>query len=305
MISSTELLAFVRAVELGGFSVAARDLNLSPSAVSKLVSRLEERLAVRLLNRSTRRLNLTAEGATFFTRSKGILEEMRDAEIEVSQLQARPRGLLRITVGVAFGLHQFVPALPRFQALYPDIQIELNVTDRLVDIIKEQTDIAIRTGALRNSALRAHKICDLQRLICAAPAYLSQYGIPQEPRELVRHNCIVLRSGAALHRWPFSGPKGPKVIEVSGSITANNAETVLQLGLMGAGIIRLGDNIVGEEIRKGKLIPLLSDRHLPEPLPLHAVYLHKQHKTTRVSAMLDFLLQQFAHAPWRHSVSVT
>lgn len=290
---------FVRSVELGGFSAAARDLQLTPSAISKLVSRLENRLGVRLLNRSTRKLNLTSEGAAFFSRSQRILADIRDAEAEVAQFRTRPRGLLRMNVGVAFGLHQLVASLPAFQERYPEIQIELNVTDRVIDLLKEEADIAIRTGELRDSALRARKICDLHRLICAAPAYLSRHGIPGAPHDLLRHNCIVLRGTTLLNRWPFRGAKGRQVIEVSGNVTANNAETVLQLGILGVGIIRLGDNIVGEEIHRGALIPLLSGHHYAEPLPVHAVYLHKQHRTLKVNAMLEFLLQEFAHAPWR------
>lgn len=301
MDSPGEMAAFVRVIELGGFSAAARHFGLTPSALSKLVTRLEARLAVRLLNRTTRKLMLTVEGEAYFARCQRILADIQEAEAEVTRYRWRPRGLLRVNVGVAFGLHQMAQAMPLFLERYPEIKLELDVTDRMVDLLEEGSDLALRTGPLPDSTLIARKICDLQRVICAAPAYLARYGIPHMPDDLANHNCISISGSAKLNQWPFQTSSGRQTLTVMGNATANNAETVLQLGLAGMGIIRLGDNIVGDEIRRGSLIPLLTNSHLVEPLPLNAVYPQGRHRSPKVVAMIDFLVQQFAGAPWRQT----
>jgi len=299
MDSPGEMAAFVRVIELGGFSAAARHFGLTPSALSKLVTRLEARLAVRLLNRTTRKLMLTVEGEAYFSRSQRILAEIQEAEAEVTRYRMRPRGLLRVNVGVAFGLHQMAQAMPLFLERYPDIKLELDVTDRMVDLLEEGADLALRTGPLPDSTLIARKICDLQRVICAAPSYLARYGIPHIPDDLANHNCIAISGSAKLNQWPFQTSSGRQTLTVTGNVTANNAETVLQLGMAGMGIIRLGDNIVGDEISRGSLIPILTNSHLVEPLPLNAVYPQGRHRSPKVGAMIDFLVQQFAGTPWR------
>ena len=298
-----EMAAFVRVIELGGFSAASRDLGLTPSALSKLVSRLEARLGVRLINRSTRALNLTAEGEIYFARSQRILAEVRDTEAEVVRTRERPRGLLRMSVGSAFGLHQLARVVPQFLERYPETQLDLTVTDRLVDVIKESTDLALRTGPLPDSNLVARKICDLQRVICAAPTYLARYGIPRMPEDLRQHNCIVINTSAKLAQWPFKTAKGQCTIPVSGNVSTDNAEALLQLALAGTGIIRLGDNIVGDAISRGSLVPVLTETHLVEALPLNAIYPRGRHRSPKVGAMLDFLVEQFSNAPWRQGVA--
>lgn len=294
-----EMEAFVRSVELGGFSAAARKLGLTPSALSKLVSRLEGRLGVRLLNRTTRRLAPTTEGELFVARCRKILAEIEDAENEVSRSIERPRGRLRVTVGVAFGTHQLVPALPRFLERYPEVEVELNVDDRTIDVVKEGFDIAVRTGPLRDTSLVARSICDLERVICASPFYLARHGVPRSPDDLAKHNCIAIAGVPASARWPFETSLGRRVIEVAGNVTANNAECVLQLALMGLGIVRINEVTVGEEIRKGRLVPVLVDLHDIEPVLLHAVYPSGRHRLPRVAAMLEFLVESFGRAPWR------
>src|SRR5687768_5243976 len=164
-MNQNDMAAFVRAVERGGFSSAARDLGLTPSAVSKLVTRLEDRLGVRLLNRTTRRLALTAEGETFFQRSQRILADIAEAEEEVGRSRVQPRGLLRVNVGTAFGMHQLAPALPDFFARHPEIQVELTITDRLVDLIEEGADMGLRLGLLADSSLIARRICEVERVV--------------------------------------------------------------------------------------------------------------------------------------------
>ncbi|MEO8385465.1 MAG: LysR family transcriptional regulator [Betaproteobacteria bacterium] len=300
-----EMRAFVRSVELGGFSAAARDLDLTPSALSKLVTRLEDRLGVRLMNRTTRKLALTAEGDAYFTSAKRILIEIEEAEEEVTRFSKSPKGLLRVNTGVAFGLHQLAPALPRFLERYPEMEIDININDRVIDLVEEGVDVAIRSGVLRDSSLTARKICDMQRVICASPAYLKKHGTPRTQLDLLNHNCISISAAPQLRRWPFATPNGIETIEVKGNVSANNAETLLQLAATGVGIIRLSDVIVSDGIRAGWLKPILTDVHHREPLPLSALYLPGKHKSPRVAAFVNFLVETFATAPWRHGLEVS
>lgn len=304
MESPGEMKAFVRTVELGGFSAAARDLSLTPSALSKIATRLEDRLGVRLMNRTTRKLALTAEGEAYFASAKRILTDIEEAEAEVTRFAALPKGLLKVNVGVAFGLHQLAPAMAKFLARYPDIELDITVTDRLIDLVEEGADVAIRNGVLRDSSLVAKKICDLHRVICASPAYLKKYGTPKKPSDLLHHNCISISSAPQLRRWPFDSKThvgdGIEYIDVKGNITANNAESLLQLAAAGVGIIRLTDVIVGDGIRAGWLTPILLDCHHVEPLPLSAVYPQGRHKSPRVAAFVSFLVETFAETPWRY-----
>lgn len=299
MSTSTEMTAFVRAVERGGFSQAARELGLTPSAVSKLVTRLEDRLGVRLLNRTTRSLALTPEGEAFLVRSQRILADIAEAEDEVARFRARPRGLLRVNVGSAFGMHQLAPALPDFLERHPEVQVELSINDRVVDLIEEGADIGIRTGSLADSSLIARHICDVERVICASPEYLRKHGTPKKPDELLEHNCLRLASFPTLWRWPFDSAEGVRQVEIGGRVTATDAETLVRLAVAGAGIVRLVDVVAAEGIRSGELVPILKDSHHVEPIPLHVVYPQGRHRSPKVAAMVDFLVERFASAPWR------
>jgi len=294
-----EMEAFVRSIELGGFSAAARELKLTPSALSKLVSRLEGALKVRLLNRTTRKLTPTAEGELFLARCRRILAEMEDAESEVGRSRERPRGKLRMNVGVGFATHQFVPALPRFFERYPEVQLELAVEDRVVDMQKENIDITVRAGPPADLSVVARKICEVERVVCASPAYLARHGAPRSPDELLRHNCIFVAGTFARNQWAFETPAGRRVIEIGGAVTVNNADCVLQLVRMGFGIVRLNEFIVADDLRRRTLVRVLPEFHCAEPVPMHALYPHMRHRLPRVAAMLDFLVESFAHAPWR------
>ena len=299
MSAPSDMMAFVRAVELGGFSIAAREMGLTPSAISKLVTRLEDRLGVRLLNRTTRRLALTPEGEAYFHRSQRILADIGEAENEVARFRAQPKGLLRINVGSAFGMHQLVPALPEFLARHPEMQVELTLTDRVVDLIEEGADLGIRLGKLIDSSLVARKVCDVERVVCASPGYLRKHGTPRKAQDLLGHNCLSMAHAPGLRRWPFEARDGVKHLEVSGNATASSADALLQLALLGLGVIRLSDVIVGGAIGDGRLVALLEDVHHKEPLPLHAVYPQGRHRSPRVAAMVDFLVEHFSQAPWR------
>lgn len=299
MDRTAEMTAFVRAVETGGFSAAARDLGLTPSALSKLVGRLEDRLGVRLLHRTTRRLQLTAEGETFLNRARPILTALDEAEAEVAAAGAQPRGLLRVNCGSAFGRHQLTPAIPRFLEKYPEIELDLTIDDLAPVPIDERYDLTLRIGALDESSVVARRICNLERVICAAPAYLERHGTPRTPDDLQRHNCLWITSLPALRRWPFDTDDGIRVVHISGNVAANNAETVLQLAVAGVGITRLTDVIVGDALRRGALVPILTEWHHVEPVPLFATYPSGRHLAPKVRAMMDFLVEQFGHTPWR------
>ena len=293
------MTAFVTAVESGGFSAAARDLGLTPSALSKLVTRLENRLGARLLHRTTRRLQLTPEGEAFFHRAQRILSAIDEAEAEVTESGTRPRGTLRLHCGSAFGMHQLAPAIPRFLEQHPEVRIDITISDAPLPAMEEGVDLAIRIGPLDESSMVARRICNLQRVICASPAYLARCGTPQMPDDLQRHNCLWISSLPALRRWPFDTEEGIRVVHVGGNVVANTAETVLQLAVAGVGITRLTDIIVGDAIGRGELLPILADWHHAEPVPLFATYPSGRHLSPKVKAMVDFLVETFGNAPWR------
>jgi DNA-binding transcriptional LysR family regulator len=297
MDTTNDMRAFVRVVEYQSFSAAAVVLGLTPSAVSKLVSRLEDRLGVRLLHRTTRRLALTSEGEVYFARARQILADIEEVEAEVTKSRGSPRGRLHVHTSNAFGVHQLAPALPEFLMRYPDIEVELSITDRIVDLVGERADVAIRGGPIADTSLSARKIGEFERTICAAPSYLARRGVPRTPAELASHVCVV--AAPMPSRWPFRTRTGLDLVEIMPRVTTDNGEAALRLALDGAGIARLADVIIGEPIRSGLLVPLLTDVHHTELLPLSAIYLAGRHRLPKVRVFLDFLVEQFASAPWR------
>lgn len=299
MDRSAQMTAFVRSVDTGSFSAAARELKLTPSALSKLVTRLEDRLGARLLQRTTRRLHLTPEGEAFYLRARRILADMAEAETEVAQSASRPQGLLRLHCGSAFGMHQLAPAIPYFLESHPGVHLDITISDQPLGAVEEGIDLAIRIGPLDESSMVARRICNLQRVICAAPSYLAKYGTPTTPDDLYQHNCLWITSLPVLRRWPFDTVEGIRVVHIDGNVVANNAETVVQLAVAGVGITRLTDVIVGDAIQRGELVPILTDWHHVEPVPLYATYPSGRHLSPKVRAMVDFLVERFAGTPWR------
>lgn len=287
-----EMEAFVRSVDLGGFSAAARQLQLSPSGISKLVSRLEATLHVRLLNRTTRKLTATAEGELFLLRCRRVLAELEDAESELGRRREQPRGKLRLHVGVGFATHLLVPELPRFLARFPEIEVELIVEDRTFDLTREGVDISVRPGAVADTSLVARRLGEFERVVCASPQYLALHGAPRSPDELAQHRCIgLVLPGRA--QWPFETPSGRRVIQIAAATSANSNDSVLQLALMGLGIVRLNDFVVARDLRAGRLAGVLTDFHCADKVPMHALYVHDRHRLPRVAAMLDFLVDIF------------
>jgi DNA-binding transcriptional LysR family regulator len=291
-----DMRAFVRVVERQGFSAAATSLGLTPSAVSRLVSKLEERLGLRLLHRTTRRLRLTSEGEVYFARARSILADIDEVETEVRKLRGAPRGRLSINTSNAFGIHQLAPALSDFLQRYSEIEVELSFTDRVTDLITEHADIAIRAGQVNELSLRAQKFAEFERIICAAPSYLERRGVPHKQADLAKHVCIVAVPSSP---WPFQTHEGTEFLKILPRVTSDNGEAALQLALDGVGIVRLADVIVAQEIRHGRLVQLLADVHKSELVPLSAVYAPGRHRLPKVSVFLDFLVERFGSAPWR------
>ncbi|TRZ64214.1 MAG: LysR family transcriptional regulator [Rhodocyclaceae bacterium] len=303
MNRTEEINAFVVSVESGGFSAAARKLGLTPSALSKLVSRLEDRLGSRLLHRTTRRLQLTAEGETFFNRVRPVLAALDDAEAEIREASASPRGLLRMRCGSVFAVHQLTRAIPRFLEQHPGIALDLIISDVSTSASDEHVDLAIQIGMPAETTAVVRRICNVTRIICAAPAYVEKFGMPQTPDDLHQHNCLWITSLPALRRWSFDTDEGIRVVPIDGNVIANNAEMVLQLALAGVGITCLSDVVVGESIRRGLLVPVLAAWHHVEAIPLVASYPSSRNLSPKVRAMVDFLVSEFGHAPWRQSSS--
>jgi DNA-binding transcriptional LysR family regulator len=295
---ASEMAAFVRVVESKGFSAAAPALGLTPSAVSKLVTRLETRLGVRLLQRTTRALHLTEEGEIFYAAAQRIVGEIATLEGEIAGQSGTPRGLLRVTTSLAFATHQLAPVLSEFLARHPLVQLDLLPTDRVVDMVEEGIDVAIRIGRLADTSFMARKIGEDRRLICAAPSYLARHGTPRRPDDLARHNCILSRERTYLNRWPFKIDGQLTEVEVGGRLAVNEGELQMQLALQGIGIVRLTRLTMAQAIREGALVRLLEDFSADEPVAIHAVYPHRRHLAPKVPALVNFLIEKFTPPPW-------
>src|SRR5262245_14931503 len=298
-MDTSEMRAFVYVAEHQSFSGAAAVLGLTPSAVSKLISRLEERLGIRLIHRTTRRVSMTSEGDVYFARARQILADIDEMEMEVARSRGSPRGHLRVNTSTGFGIHQLAPALPEFLTCYPDIDVELSITDRVVDLVADHADMTIRSGPIIDMSVTARKIADYNRVICAAPDYIAQQGVPHAPADLANHGCIGMAFQTPV-QWAFRTRSGMiQNIDIVPRVTTDNGETALRLALAGAGIVRLADIMVGEPIRRGELVPLLMEVHHAEPIALSALYLAGRHRLPKVRVFLDFLIGRFGSAPWR------
>ncbi|ANH03483.1 LysR family transcriptional regulator [Shinella sp. HZN7] len=287
-----EMDVFVLAAELKSFSAAGRKLGLSPSAVSKLVTRIEDRLGARLLVRTTRRLELTAEGEVYLGRARRILAEIAETErIVAAGARVVPRGPLRVNASVGFGERYILPLAPAFLSLYPEIELDLTLTDGVIDVIGERADVAIRSGPLRVSSLKARKLLESREVVVAAPAYLDRAGTPRYPDELVAHNCLRFNFRRSMEGWPFLSGDGKAVAvrEVSGNMLVSSGAILRQLCLDGLGIGRIGRFHVEEDIAAGTLVPLLEDYNPGEVEIVHAVFAGHEHLAARIRAFIDFL----------------
>ena len=294
-----ELEAFVRCIELSSFSAAARELRVTPSALSKLVSRLELALKVRLVARTTRRITPTPEGELFVARCRRVLAELEDAETEVGRSRERPRGLLRMHLGVGVAMHLVVDALPKFLERHPEVSVDLLIEDRRPDLTRENIDISVRPWQPESPNFVVRKIFDFERMLVASPAYLKRHGQPRTPEDLARHRCMGVSFIPAPTQWLFQMPAGPRAFEMKLGAAVNNADFVYRLALSGIGIARLNEFIAAPALRDGRLVQVLAEYHCKENLSMLAIYPQVRHRLPRVAAMLDFLTQSFSGQPWR------
>lgn len=295
MDSVAGMRIFVRVVDAGSFSAAGRQLGVAPSSVSRRISDLEYELGARLFHRTTRKLSLTEAGRLFHERAAQILVEVEEAKLAISQIGGAPSGILRLTVPASVGRLHIAPALAAFQERFPAVQIVLSMTDRLVDLVDEGFDLAIRVGRQRDSSLIARRIGWGRRVVCGSSSYLKKAGMPKVPADLADHNCLTFRSHPGSNLWSFRGPKGTSKVRVSGGLFADNGEALCAAAVAGLGLILVPNWLVGIEIRQGRLRQVLGKfQVVPEASPLYAVYPHQRHLPPKVRAFVDFLVERFA-----------
>jgi DNA-binding transcriptional LysR family regulator len=289
---SGEMEVFVRAVELGGFSLAGRAMRMTPSAVSKLVARLERRLGARLINRSTRKLLLTAEGQAFLERAHRVLADLDEAERAVTA-GAVPRGLVRVNCNVPFGLHRLLPLVPQFTAAHPEVRLDIALTDRVIDLMDERADVAIRVGSMRPSQLMARKLGQSRMAVVAAPSYLARRGVPQTPCDLDAHNCIAFNFARHVDEWSFIVDGTHVSLPARGDVVAGDGEISRRLALAGQGVTRLSLFHIRPDIKAGRLVPILEAYNPGDVEEVNVVYVgHGGRLPARVRALIDFLAKE-------------
>ncbi len=288
---AAEMEVFVQVVDLGGFTAAAREFRLTPSGVSKLVSRLETRLNARLINRSTRRLQLTPEGRLFYDRAVRVLADIDEAERETAS-GAVPRGHLRINSNIPFGMRYVLPLIPRFLAQHPEVTVDIVLSDIVVDLLQERADIAIRLGPLRESRLLARKLGASRMAVVAAPSYLARQGTPRKPADLAGHKGIGWTFFRSIGGWPFRSHGSTQSITPPPTARASDGEAARLLALGGVGLARLALVHIGPDIAAGRLVPVLERFNPGDREDIHAVFLgQKAPLPARVRAFVDFLAE--------------
>ncbi|HEV2612989.1 MAG TPA: LysR family transcriptional regulator [Noviherbaspirillum sp.] len=293
-----EMMTFAKVVETKSFSATAQALGTSKSLVSKQISSLESALGVRLLNRTTRRMSLTEIGAAYYEHCARIAQEIDAAAETVTQLQAEPRGVLRLTSPVIFASLHLAPAMQSFLKRYENVEIELNANDRIVDIVEEGYDLAIRITDHPAQTMVARVIAPVRWVTCAAPAYLERYGIPQTPQDLLQHRCLVYQGIPALRSgWHYRIGNKEVSLAVTGNCRVNNSEVLLHMALDGMGIIMFPTYILGPHLKSGRLQAILPDSIANPDMSLYATYLPNRYMQPKVRAFIDHLMEHFGPQP--------
>lgn len=287
---SGEMAVFAMVAEQGSLSGAARVLGLTPSSISRIITRIEGRIGTRLLLRTTRAITLTAEGEAYLRGARRILADMAEVEDAITD-QGAPRGRLRVSAALAHGRLSIVPLVAAFSARYPAIVVELRLEDEVVDILGGQADVAIRFGQLADSPLTARLIGSIGEVIVASPDYLARHGTPQVPQDLLNHNCLRFNFRRAAPDWPFRVDGRDFSLQVSGTIEGNSGEVLSQLAKLGAGIARIGAFSVADDLASGHLVPLLEAYNPGDQEPIHAVFVGGAAMPARVRAFVDFLVE--------------
>jgi DNA-binding transcriptional LysR family regulator len=295
---------FAKVVAKQSFSGAARELRLSQAVVSKHVSALESWLGAQLLNRTTRRLNLTEIGALVYERSERILDEIDEVQQSTSALQTAPRGVLRLAAPVSFGITQLGPALAEYLSRYPEVVVDVTLDDRFVDLVEEGFDLALRVGALKDSSLIARRLAPVRFVLCASPGYVRQYGEPRQPDELSDHRCLFYSLRAIPGEWRFVGPEGEVALRISGRFRSNSGNMLHAAMLAGAGIGLAPTFVVGRDLAEGRLVPLMPN-YRPIETELSAIYPPAKNPSAKVRSLIDFLVTRFGPEPpwdgWRRA----
>ncbi|WP_267285493.1 LysR family transcriptional regulator [Zeimonas arvi] len=288
---------FATVVDAGSFVGAAEALGLSRAAVSRLVGELESRLGVRLLHRTTRRLSLTDEGRIFHLRCKAVLAEVEEAEAEVSARSGAARGLLKLNVPVTFGLLHLAPLWSEFMAKNPGVVLDITLSDRVVDLVEEGYDMAVRIGRLASSSLIGRQLSSTRMVLCASPGYLSAHGAPRHPRDLADHAVISYSLFSMGEQWEFEGPDGAVSVKVEPRMRTNSGDTCRQAALHDSGIVLQPSFLVGEDVEAGRLVELMPEYRSVE-LGIYAVYASRQHVSPKVRLLIDHLLRALAAPRW-------
>jgi DNA-binding transcriptional LysR family regulator len=291
-----EITIFARIVGTGSLSSAARDLGMSPAVVSRRLASLESRLGVRLINRTTRSLHLTDEGAAYYETCNRVLSEIQEADAAVSAGRAEPRGVLRVALPASFGNQHVAPLVPKFAERYPDVQLALSLSDRAVNVVEEGFDLAVRIADLADSSLAARKLAPNRRVVCASPAYLQRHGIPRTPDELLQHNCLATDFTM---NWEYRGPDGkPGSVRVAGRYACDNWEVLREWALAGLGIALKSTWDVRRHLEDGSLVSLLPGYTFATDVAIYAVYPHRRHLPAKTRAFIEFLAESFGPEPY-------
>lgn len=289
--------SFVRVVERGGFSAAAQDLRISRAMVSRHVQELETHLGARLLHRTTRKVSLTEAGQVYYERSAHLLADLAAADSEVGELHARPRGTLRVNGPVVFGVRHLAPAVADYMRAFPEVNIELTLNDRTVDLIEEGFDMAVRIGVLGDSSLIARRLAPCRLVVVASPDYLARRGNPLQPTDLMKHDCIRYMYGEGGDIWHFGGPQGPVSVRVQGQLRTNNGDAMRIAAAQGAGIAVIPSFIVSDELLSGALVPVLPGWRGAEEMAVHAIYPPGRNPSAKLRSFIDFLVPRFGELP--------
>ena len=294
--NSEELAIFVAVVESGSFSKAAERLKMANSAVSRAVKKLENKLEVELLTRTTRQIKLTQEGEAYFKRVQAILQEMSAAEKELAERKRLPKGSLRIDAATPVVLHLLMPMIKPFRERFPEVTLSLVSSETFINLIERKVDIAIRAGNLTDSSLRARLLFNSRRKIVASPGWLQQFGTPQTVEDLAQHDCLGFVEPLSLNRWPIANADG-QLYDITPASTSNSGETLRQLCLAGNGIACLSDFMINKDLNDGSLIEVMADRLVPVDMPFNAVYYGDRSANSRVRSFIDFVSEWLRQHP--------
>ncbi|RQR25769.1 LysR family transcriptional regulator [Burkholderia sp. Bp9142] len=283
---------FVRAVEAGSISSAANELNMSPQLAGKQIRALEEGLGIKLLSRTTRRQSLTDSGQLFYERAKSILAEMEAAEALMAETRAEPRGRLRISAPITFGSHGLAPEIPEYLSQHPEVSVDLNLSNRTVDLVEEGFDVVFRTGDLPDSSLIARRLGWYRLVLCAAPDYIRSAGKLRSPEDLANHECLVFSHTVLRTQWTFDGPDGRVSVPIKGRFSTNSGEALRSTAVAGMGILLQPYELVADEIAAGRLVRLLPE-YEPPARALHALYASDRQMTPKLRSFLEFAVNRF------------